>query len=267
MSEETADTRPGGIVFKEHEHPMLGLVREAMATGNLEMVNLFVTIYREERAEAARIAYHRAFARAKAEFTPVIKSRKASFGPGKASYSYEELDDVVDAVVPALSKYGLAHSWVTRNPPNGLISVTCVLAHENGYSEENELSAARDMSGSKNDIQAVISTVTYLQRATLKAKCGLAAGRDDDAHAAGKPAAVEPPISIDDVQKILARTVNLQIDMGMFYTVIAKQVGFPIEHISELKASHVKWVNDNLDAYERERRRQAAEAVKAQQKP
>ena len=68
MSDEIADTRPGGIVFKEHEHPMLGLVREAMATGNLEMVNLFVTIYREERAEAARIAYHRAFARAKARW-------------------------------------------------------------------------------------------------------------------------------------------------------------------------------------------------------
>jgi hypothetical protein len=166
------------------DNPMLTLVREAMATGNIELVKMFVTIYREERSEAARTAYHRAFAKAKAEFLPIVKTRKASFGPGKASYTYEELDNVVDAVVGALSKFGLAHSWRTVNPPEGPISVTCVLAHEDGYSEENTLIGAPDSSGSKNAIQAVISTVTYLQRATLKAKCGLAAGLDDDAHGA-----------------------------------------------------------------------------------
>ena len=63
--------------------------------------------------------------------------------------------------------------------------MTCVLAHRDGHSEEPSLAAGRDESGNKNSIQAIGSTVTYLQRMTLKAALGLAASeRDDDAKSA-----------------------------------------------------------------------------------
>ena len=47
--------------------------------------------------------------------------------------------------------------------------MTCVVSHRLGHSEENTLTAGRDESGNKNNIQAVGSTITYLQRYTLKA--------------------------------------------------------------------------------------------------
>jgi hypothetical protein len=53
-----------------------------------------------------------------------------------------------------------------------------------GHSERTTLSATADTSGSKNSIQAIGSTVTYLQRYTLLAAVGLAAGGDDDGQAA-----------------------------------------------------------------------------------
>jgi hypothetical protein len=216
----------------------LTLLREALLGGNLEMFKLLKDLYESERTDMRKIAYYRAFARAKAEFTPVLKTNKASFGQGKASYLYEGLDDVVDAVVPALSKHGLAHSWVTKNPPNGLISVSCILAHEDGYSEENELSASPDMSGNKNEIQAVISTVTYLQRATLKAKCGLAAGRDDDAQAAtAKPQ--DSPIGAEDVQKIADKMEQLGVSQETFFQVMSYHAGYPVKQLNELMAKHV----------------------------
>ena len=243
----------------------------ALAMGNIEVIERAMALYERREDRAALVEYNKALAAAKAEIPAIIKDRVAAYdhkdGRGRTTYSYAELATICKAVDPALSRHGLYYRWRTENEPNKQILVTCIVYHTHGHSEENSLGGVADSSGFKNPIQQVQSTITYLQRGTLCAALGIAAGRDDDAHAAGKPAAVEPPISIDDVQKILARTVNLQIDMGMFYTVIAKQVGFPIEHISELKASHVKWVNDNLDAYERERRRQAAEAAKAQQKP
>ena len=53
--------------------------------------------------------------------------------------------------------------------------MTCVLSHRDGHFEETTLTAGRDDSGKKNAIQQVGSTITYLQRYTLKAALGLAA--------------------------------------------------------------------------------------------
>jgi hypothetical protein len=58
--------------------------------------------------------------------------------------------------------------------------VTCILTHEKGHSEETSLQGPPDTSGSKNSIQAVGSSVTYLCRYTLLAACGLAASEDTD---------------------------------------------------------------------------------------
>jgi hypothetical protein len=50
-----------------------------------------------------------------------------------------------------------------------------------GHSEETTLKAIPDTSGSKNSIQAIGSTVTYLERYTLLAAMGMAAaGMDND---------------------------------------------------------------------------------------
>jgi hypothetical protein len=61
-----------------------------------------------------------------------------------------------------------------------MIVVTCILS-KGGYREENSLPGPADTSGSKNPIQAIGSTVTYLERITLKAALGLSATDDDDA--------------------------------------------------------------------------------------
>jgi ERF superfamily len=58
--------------------------------------------------------------------------------------------------------------------------VTCILTHQMGHSEETTLAGAPDNSGSKNSIQAIGSTVTYLERYTLLAATGLAAANGDN---------------------------------------------------------------------------------------
>src|SRR5437660_174203 len=56
----------------------------------------------------------------------------------------------------------------------GTIRVTCILTHVQGHSEQVSMSAQPDTSGSKNSIQAIGSTASYLQRYTLFAATGLA---------------------------------------------------------------------------------------------
>jgi len=54
------------------------------------------------------------------------------------------------------------------------VTITCIISHRDGYREENSLSAAADTSGEKNPIQAIGSTLTYLQRMSARSTARLA---------------------------------------------------------------------------------------------
>jgi hypothetical protein len=79
---------------------------------------------------------------------------------------------VTNKIASGLAAHGLSHSWTMRQS-EGLIYVTCRVTHELGHFEETQLYGAPDESGGKNAVQAIGSTVTYLQRYTLLAATGL----------------------------------------------------------------------------------------------
>lgn len=89
-----------------------------------------------------------------------------------------------------------------------MIRVTCVLTHSRGHSERVWLQAARDDSGNKNSIQAVGSTVTYLQRYTLLAATGMAVQdqRDDDGAGGAGARELNPEIRAEYEAQIAALT-------------------------------------------------------------
>lgn len=140
-------------------------------------------------ANEARKAFVAAMADFKAEPMEILKRKRVEFTTrdgDTTSYSHAEISDVIDAVVPAMSKHGLSHRWdVTQ--ASGTISVTCTITHKMGHSESVTMSAAPDASGKKNSIQQIASAVTYLQRYTLLAATGMAAKGmgDDDGRGAG----------------------------------------------------------------------------------
>ena len=57
--------------------------------------------------------------------------------------------------------------------------MTCTIKHVGGHSDSVSLGGPPDSGGAKNAIQARASTVTYLERYTLKAITGLAEADDD----------------------------------------------------------------------------------------
>lgn len=132
---------------------------------------------RWEKNEAKK-AFNEAFARFKSEAVRVIKNRTVSAGP-LSGKSYAELFSVVDAVTPALSSHGLSASWsLSKDEPNW-IEVTCTLKHVLGHTESVSMGGPPDAGGAKSAIQARASTVTYLERYTLKAICGVSEQGDD----------------------------------------------------------------------------------------
>ncbi len=139
----------------------------------------------------ARKAFVSAMAEFKTQPVDVYKNKRVNFtsSKGTVDYMHAELADVCDALVPALARVGIAHRWdVTQE--DGQIVVTCRLTHRLGHSETMTLRGPKDDSGTKNSIQAVGSTITYLQRYTLLSITGTATKSqvDDD----GKEGGGEP---------------------------------------------------------------------------
>lgn len=123
-------------------------------------------------------AYNAAFAAFKAEAVNVVKNRRVTDGPLKGK-SYAELHAVVDAVTPVLSRHGLSASWRITKDDKDWIEVTCTLKHSLGHCESVSMGGPPDAGGAKNAIMARASTVTYLERYTLKAITGLSEQGDD----------------------------------------------------------------------------------------
>lgn len=173
------------------------LLQMAVQRGvDTEQLKQLMELQRDWKAERAREAFHHAMNAFRAESIDIVKRKSVSFGSGNATaYKHATLADIVSASVPALSKHGLSHRWETKQEGNA-ITVACVVTHELGHSAQTSLTAPPDSSGSKNNIQAIGSTVSYLQRYTFMSITGLAAkDQDDDGHGA-------EVISVDQVTVI-----------------------------------------------------------------
>lgn len=148
-----------------------------------ELNGLMALQERFEKNEASK-AFNISFAAFKSEAVQIIKAKRVDAGP-LAGKKYAELYSVVNAVTPALSKHGLSASWkLTKDDPQW-IEVSCTIKHILGHSESVSMGGPPDTGGAKSAIQARASTVSYLQRYTLKAICGVSEQGDDTD---GKPA-------------------------------------------------------------------------------
>lgn len=93
---------------------------------------------------------------------------------------YAKLEHIQAVVDPVLRKFGLFVRWNTSTTDSGKIRVTCICTHIGGHSETSSMDVSPDKSGSKNEIQADGSAITYAQRYTMKSLLGLVIAEDND---------------------------------------------------------------------------------------
>lgn len=209
---------------------------------DLDTIQKMIELQERNEARDARRAFNEAMAAAKAAMPTIAKNRKVSFdnrGGQKTEYWHEDLAGIAAQVDPILSRHGLAYRFrPTQN--GGTIRVDCIISHRAGYSEEVSLEAAADNSGGKNSIQAVGSTVTYLQRYTLKAALGLSAAQDDDGEAAGRQPARAASITSEQFIELRDLIEKAEIDEAIVLTAAR------IEHLEYLAAQDFESVKRKL---------------------
>ena len=165
--------------------PMM-LLQIAVERGDdLARIQGFMDMQDRWEASQARKAFNQAFADFKSEAIQIVKNIDVKDGPLKGK-KYADLFAVVNAVTPALSKYGLSHSWRLTKDEKDWIEVICTIRHALGHSESVFMGGPPDVGGAKNAIQARGSSKSYLERYTLLAITGLAASNQDN-DGAGAP--------------------------------------------------------------------------------
>ena len=158
------------------------LLRYALNNGaDLDRLEKLMELQQRYEENEARKAYVEAMAAFKMNPPEIIKDKKVGYQgkDGFVGYTHASLGNVTRAIVEGLAQHGFSHRWDTEQQGANVI-VTCILTHRKGHSERTTLTAAKDDSGKKNNIQQVASAITYLQRYTLLAATGLATEDQDD---------------------------------------------------------------------------------------
>lgn len=157
----------------------MSMIEHALNKGaDVDQLTKLMDLQERWEAAEAKKAFVAAMSQFQAACPTIDKTEKAH------NSKYASLAGTLEQIRALMTDCGLSHSWKTAQD-NNIISVSCVVTHRGGHSEETTMSAGADTSGSKNSIQAIGSTVSYLQRYTLSAILGLASKEhDDDGNAA-----------------------------------------------------------------------------------
>jgi hypothetical protein len=181
------------------------MLQVAMERGaDLDRLQQLMDLQQRWEANEARKAYVAAMAAFKANPPEILKGKHVKFttARGTTEYDHATLADVCGAATKGLADVGISHRWdITQE--GGKVTVTCAMTHSLGHSERVAMTATADDSGGKNAIQAIGSTVTYLQRYTLLAATGLAARDMDDDGRGAEPAETISAHQVADLEALI----------------------------------------------------------------
>lgn len=141
---------------------------------DLDRIEKMLEIQSKWEAMEAKKAFAKAMSRFKKN--PIVLTKDLTNKQYDSKYT--SIGNLVNTVVPSMSKEGLSHRWDIKQDGNQ-ITVVCIITHISGHSELTEISGPADDSGRKNPIQQIKSTRTYLQAATLESALGIASSCSD----------------------------------------------------------------------------------------
>ncbi|WP_238296006.1 ERF family protein [Methylobacterium soli] len=164
---------------------IVSVIERAARDPNVDIDKMERLLGMQERvlARAAKEAFSADFAKMQQDLPTIIER-----GRGDKGMKYALWEDVNDAIKPVLAQHGFGISFKTGRTSER-VTVTAILMHQSGHSEETTLELPVDTSGSKNAVQAVGSSTSYGKRYTAQALLNLTSRdgfeRDDDGRGAG----------------------------------------------------------------------------------
>lgn len=178
---------------------MVAYLRAVESGADLERLEKLMDLHERHEDRQAEKAFNQAMADFRTETMVILKTKYVDIAGG-AKFWHAELGNIVEEVIPKMSKYGLFHTWIPKQRDDKQIEISCVIKHALGHkSDPTTLFAPPDTLGGKAPIHAIAATTTFLQRYTFLMSIGLAPkGMDTNAVVPGADTVtVEKPKDFD----------------------------------------------------------------------
>lgn len=141
---------------------VLAMIERVATNPEVDVSKLEKMLDMQERvmAKNAEMAFNQAMARLQPVLPVIEKTAKAD------KSKYAKYEDIEAKVRPFYTKEGFSISYTSKRDGE-MVTYFGTLRHVEGYSITSEIDLPADKSGSKNDIQAKASTMSYAKRYLL----------------------------------------------------------------------------------------------------
>lgn len=161
-------------------HPLVQMMQATMATGGPPDITLMREVFqlqREFEADNARKSFTRALVALKRDLPAIIAHDSVvdfDSAKGRTHYTHSSMAAVMEAITGPLGNHGFTITYSPAVLDNGKVAITCRLTHSDGHVQESTVSAPADNGSGRNALQAIASSMTYLQRYTVLSMLGIA---------------------------------------------------------------------------------------------
>lgn len=224
---------------------VLQVIERAALNPNVDIDKMERLLEMQERiiARNAKAAYIAAFKEMKPKLPVIdrkgrIEVRKKDAqgertGAVQQSTAFARWEDIDEAITPILHDHGFVLSFRTESAADGKIVVTAVLSHEEGHEETTSLPPLPfDTTGSKNNVQAMGSSLSYGKRYAAILLLNIRTkGEDDD----GKAARIDDNISDEQADQLRAVIDEIGADTIKFcqYLKVPSLADIPAKRFKE----------------------------------
>jgi len=199
---------------KTQSNNVLAVISRAATDPNVDIDKMERLLVMQESimAHQSLSAFNRDMSRLQAKMPTIARDGKIMVN-NEVRSTYARFEDIVAATKPLLSKFGFSITFQS-NIDNGLITVSGTISHREGHSETTELPLPFDTSGSKNNVQAIGSSISYGKRYVFGMLTNVVTGDDDDGVAA------DPDNTLDKMfARLMTHNDCLRENMGTVHVV------------------------------------------------
>jgi len=164
--------------------PHMRLIEIAVSSGaDVEKIEKLMVLQERWEANNAKKAFNAAMSKFQSMLPIIEKQGVVDYEPknggARVYYQYARLEDIAQAIQPALKETGLSYRF-KQSQQDGKITVSCIVTHKDGHSDSTEMVSTPDTSGGKEALKALASAASHLRRYTLTGILGVVVGGEDD---------------------------------------------------------------------------------------
>lgn len=202
------------------------LVSKAMESGSIDVLERILAMQNQVMERNSKADFIAALSRFQNSCPQIVSLKQGH------NYKYAPLEDIIAQVKSTMTDCGLSYRF-EQSQDEKSITVTCVLTHLSGHSERTTVTATADTSGSKNAVQAIGSTITYLRRYSFTGALGIVtADQDSDARLAGQ--AMQEWATVDQTLQIEQLIQDTGSDRKKVSEWICRAAGYEVESFNQL---------------------------------